>query len=85
MLADHGDSAVVRDAGVHDDPLADLEAVDAFAEGRDHACAVGTEDSWLRNGGEAFPHPHVEMVQRAAARSDTRTSPGPATGSSTSS
>ena len=84
VLADHGDAPVVRDAGVHDDALADLEPVDTFAERRDDSGAVGSEDARLRNRGKTLAHPDVEVVQ-PGARSDTRTSPGAAVGSSTSS
>jgi hypothetical protein len=67
VLADHRDPPVVRDAWVHDDALADVEAVDGVSERCDHAGAVRTEDARLRNRRQALAHPHVEVVQRGCS------------------
>ena len=63
----------------------DLEAVDAVPERLDDAGAVRAEDPRLRHGRKALAHPDVEVVERRDVRSRTSTSPGPATGSGTSS
>jgi hypothetical protein len=63
VLADHGDPAVVRNAGVDDDALSDVEPLETVAERRHDPGAVGSEDARLRNRGEALAHPDVEVVQ----------------------
>ena len=45
-------------------------AVDAFAEPRHDAGAVGAEDARLRNRRKTFPNPDVEVVQACGAQRD---------------
>ena len=70
VLADHGHAAVVHDAGVDDDALPGLEALDALAQILDDACAVRAEDPRLRHGRQALAHPHVQVIQRCGAQPD---------------
>ena len=65
VLADHVDRAVAGlDAGVDHDRPAGLEAVDACADRLDDAGAVRPENPRLRNRGQTFPDPDVEVVER---------------------
>jgi hypothetical protein len=68
VLADHRDSTVVRDARVHDDAIADLEAVDPVPKGGYDSGPVCPENARLRCRREAFPHPDVEMVQAGCSQ-----------------
>ncbi len=70
MLADHGDRVAVLEAGVEDDPLSHVEAVDALAERLDHAGAVCAEDPGLRHRWQPLPHPDVEVVERRSTEAD---------------
>ena len=71
MFADHVDRSAARlDAGIDDDALAGVEAVDALSEGLDEARSVGAEDARLRDGGETFADPDVEVVQRGSLELD---------------
>ena len=70
VLADDGYAAVLHDAGVDDDTLSGLEALDSLAESLDHACAVRAQDPRLRHGGQTLAHPYVKVVQRRSAQPD---------------
>ena len=67
VLADDRDPPVAMvEAGIDDHPIALGEAIARD----DDSSAVRAEDARLRNGREAFPHPHVEVVQRRRAQFD---------------
>ena len=68
VLAD--DVLAVVEAGVEDDLLTDVQAVDALAESLDDAGPVSPEDAWLRRRGHPHPCPDVEVVQRRSAEPD---------------
>src|SRR6187200_155169 len=70
MLADHRDRVAVLEPRVEDDPLPDVEPVDALPERLDHAGAVCTQDPRLRNGRQPFADPDVEVVERRGPEAD---------------
>ena len=84
VLADHRDRVAVLEPGVEDDPLARGEPVDAVAERLDHAGAVRAEDPGFGTDGSPLRTQMSRWLSDAALRR-TSTSPGPATGSGTSS